>query len=285
MIMTERYTEFVSRLKETPTALIGLVLVTLLITVAIFGPMISPYEPTKIHAKNRLEPPSRQFWLGTDQFGRDTFSRIVMGSRTSLSLGIFATLLGTTLGTLIGLLSGYSMGKIDELIMRLMDALMSFPSLLLALLVLTALGSNLFNVIISIGIVSTPRIARVARSVTLSIKNEDYVLAARARGDSLFYILCCEILPNILPSILVEGSIRVGFAIVTGASISYLGMGTQPPTPDWGMMIGQAREYIVGSPWLIIWPALAIAVTVIGFNLLGDGIRDMLDPHLVKKKI
>jgi len=264
--------------------LIGMVLVALLITVAIFGPLISPYEPTMIHAENRLKPPSRQFWMGTDQFGRDTFSRIVMGSRTSLSLGVFATLLGSILGTMIGLFSGYFAGKTDELIMRLMDALMSFPSILLALLVLTALGSNLFNVIISIGIVSTPRIARVARSVTLAIKNEDYVLAARARGDSLFYILSCEIMPNILPPILVEGSIRVGFAIVTGASISYLGMGTQPPTPDWGMMIGQAREYIASSPWLIVWPALAIAVTVIGFNLLGDGVRDMLDPHLVKKK-
>jgi peptide/nickel transport system permease protein len=187
------------------------------------------------------------------------------------------------MGTLIGLFSGYTGGRIDEILMRFMDALMSFPGILLALLVLTALGSSLINVIISISIVFTPHIARVARSVTLAAKNEEYVQAAQARGDTIWYILFAEILPNIIPAILVESSIRVGFAILMGSSISFLGLGTQPPTPDWGLMIGQAREYIFRSAWLIIWPAVAIAVTVIGFNLLGDGVRDMLDPMLVKK--
>ena len=281
--MAERLREFYERLKQVPTALVGLILVVALLLTAILAPAVSPYEATKFHPKNRLEGPSAEFWLGTDQYGRDIFSRIIMGSRISLTLGILSTIIGSAAGTMIGLFSGYAGGKIDELLMRLMDALMSFPGVLLALLILTALGSSLLNVIIAISIVFTPHIARVARSVTLAVKSEEYVQAAQARGDTRVYILLWEILPNIIPSILIESSIRVGFAILMGSSISFLGLGTQPPTPDWGLMIGQAREYIFRSAWLIIWPAVSIAVTVIGFNLLGDGIRDMLDPKLVEK--
>jgi peptide/nickel transport system permease protein len=281
--MSERFAEFSDRLRDVPTAMAGIIIVSLLILVAVLAPLIAPYKPTTFHPQHRLEAPSAEFWLGTDQFGRDLFSRIIMGSRISLALGGTATLLGTFFGTVIGLFSGYTGGKTDEILMRLMDALMSFPGILLALLVLTALGSSLLNVILSIGIVFTPRIARVARSVTLAAKSEEYVEAAKARGDSRRYILFCELLPNIVPPILIEGSIRVGFAILMGASISFLGLGSQPPTPDWGLMIGQARHYIFQSAWVILWPAVAIAVTVIGFNLLGDGVRDMLDPRLVKK--
>ena len=281
--MPERLDEFFDRLRDVPTATAGIIIVLFLLLVAALAPLIVPYEPTKFHPQHRLEAPSAEFWLGTDQFGRDLFSRIVMGSRISLTLGAAATLLGTVLGTLLGLFSGYTGGKTDEVLMRLVDALMSFPGILLALLILTALGSSLSNVILSIGIIFTPRIARVARSVTLAAKNEEYVEAAKARGDSRRYILFRELLPNIMPSVLIESSIRMGFAILMGASISFLGMGTQPPTPDWGLMIGQAREYIFQSVWVILWPAVAIAVTVIGFNLLGDGIRDILDPRLVKK--
>ena len=281
--MSERMTELYERLRDVPTAMAGVIMVVLLIIIAVLAPLIAPYEPTKFHPQHRLEAPSAEFWLGTDQFGRDLFSRIVMGSRISLTLGVSATVLGTFFGTLIGLFSGYSGGRTDEVLMRLMDALMSFPGILLALLVLTALGSNLLNVVMSIGIVFTPRIARVARSVTLAAKNEEYVEAARARGDSRLYILFRELLPNIVPPVLIESSIRVGFAILMGASISFLGLGAQPPSPDWGLMIGQARSYIFQSVWVIIWPAAAIAITVIGFNLLGDGVRDMLDPRLVKK--
>jgi len=281
--MSERFAEFYDRLRDVPTAMAGIIMVTLLILITIFAPLIAPYEPTKFHPQHRLEGPSAEFWFGTDQFGRDMFSRIVMGSRISLTLGVVSTLLGTFVGTFIGLFSGYTGGKTDEVLMRLMDALMSFPGILLALLVLTALGSSLINVILSIAIVFTPRIARVARSVTLAAKNEEYVEAAKARGDSTWYILFWELLPNIVPPVLIEGSIRVGFAILMGASISFLGMGTQPPNPDWGLMIGQARDYIFQSVWPIVCPAAAITVTVIGFNLLGDGVRDMLDPRLVKK--
>ena len=281
--MNERLIEMAIRIRQVPTVMIGLAIVLVLIFTAVFAPYISPYEATQFHPKNRFESPSRQFWLGTDEFGRDLCSRILIGSRVSLTIGITATFAAALMGTLLGLFSGYAGGRTDEFIMRLLDALMSFPGLLLALLILTALGSSFINVIISISIYATPRIARVARSVTLAAKNEEYVQAAQARGDHLFYILFAEILPNVVPPILVESSIRVGFAILMAASISFLGMGTQPPTPDWGLMIGQAREYIFKSAWIIIWPALAIAVTVIGFNLLGDGLRDVLDPYLTRK--
>jgi peptide/nickel transport system permease protein len=281
--MSERIRETALKIRQVPTVMIGLAIVLVLILTAVAAPYISPYEATKFHPKNRFESPSRQFWLGTDQFGRDLFSRIVMGSRVSLTIGVTATMGGALMGTLLGLFSGYAGGRTDELIMRLLDALMSFPGLLLSLLILTALGSSLINVIISISIYATPRVARVARSVTLAAKNEEYVLAAQARGDNIFFILFAEILPNVVPPIIVESSIRVGFAILMAASISFLGMGTQPPTPDWGLMIGQAREYIFKSVWMILWPAIAIAVTVVGFNLLGDGLRDMLDPYLTRK--
>jgi ABC-type dipeptide/oligopeptide/nickel transport system permease subunit len=281
--MNERLTEMALKIRQVPTVVVGMAIVLVLIFTAVFAPYISPYEATTFNPKHRFEAPSRQFWLGTDQFGRDLFSRIVMGSRVSLTIGITATLGGAFMGTLLGLFSGYTGGRTDEFIMRLLDALMSFPGLLLALLILTALGSSLVNVIISISIYATPRVARVARSVTLAAKNEEYVLAAQARGDNIFYILFAEILPNVVPPIIVESSIRVGFAILMAASISFLGMGTQPPTPDWGLMIGQAREYIFKSAWIILWPAVAIAVTVVGFNLLGDGLRDVLDPYLTRK--
>jgi peptide/nickel transport system permease protein len=281
--MNERWREAAERIRHVPTVLIGSAIVLILVLTALLAPYISPYESTQFHPKNRFESPSRQYWLGTDEYGRDLCSRILMGSRVSLAVGITSTLAAALIGTFLGLFSGYTGGRTDELLMRLLDALMSFPGLLLALLILTALGSSFINVVISISIYAAPRIARVARSVTLAAKNEEYVLAAQARGDSIFYILFVEILPNVVPPILVESSIRVGFAILMAASISFLGMGTQPPTPDWGLMIGQAREYIFKSAWMILWPAVAIAVTVIGFNLLGDGLRDVLDPYITKK--
>ena len=283
--MTERTSALFLKFRQNPTASVGLSLVAVLILIAILGPVIVPYPPTQFHPKHRFESPNRDFWFGTDQFGRDIFSRIVMGSQISLTLGILSTLLGSLMGTVVGIFAGYTGGKTDEIGMRLMDALMSFPGILLALLILTALGSNLTNVILSISIVFTPRIARVARSVTLAVKAEEYIQAAQARGDTTTYILFREILPNVIQPVLVEGTIRVGFAILMGASISFLGMGAQPPTPDWGLMIGQARHHIFQSPWMIVWPSVAIALTVIGFNLLGDGIRDMLDPRLVKKQV
>jgi peptide/nickel transport system permease protein len=201
----------------------------------------------------------------------------MLGGRVSLFLGTLATGLGLILGIPIGLISGYIGGQVDEAIMRLMDALMSFPSLLLALLILTTLSSSIWNAIAAIGIVYAPRIARIVRGSTLSAKQQEYVQAAEARGESSLYIMFGEIFPNITAPIVVEASIRVGFAILVGTSLSFLGLGAQPPTPDWGYMIAEARNHLYSSFWYLLWPSVALGMTVTGFNLLGDGLRDQLN--------
>lgn len=266
-------------LRRHPNALVGGSMVCLLVLMAVFAPLLAPHDPMKIAPKNRFAPPSLEHVMGTDQFGRDVCSRIIHGSRTALAVGVISTLVSTVIGCLIGLSSGYVGGKTDEITMRLMDILMSFPGILFALIILAGLGSSLVNVIIAIAVTSIPRTARVARGSCLAVRNEEYVVAAVVRGDNPIYILLAEILPNAIQPVIVDSSIRVGFAILTAASISFLGMGTQPPTPDWGLIVGQAREYIFDSPMLIVWPTLAIAATTIAFNLLGDGLRDILDPY------
>lgn len=270
--------DFFRHLPKHPSAMIGIVMVALLLLCSIFATSLAPHSTTKFNAKNRFAKPSVEHLMGTDQYGRDIFSRVLVGSRISLTLGISSALIATIFGLSIGLFSGYMGGIIDEIIMRLMDAFKSFPSILLALLLLTVLGSSLLNVIFAVSIVFTPATTRLARGMTLGIKNEEFVLAAEARGDSKMHILFVEILPNILPPILIEGSIKVGFAILIGASLSFLGMGTQPPSPDWGLLVSQGREYVFQSTGLIIWPILALSLTVVAFNLLGDGLRDMLTP-------
>lgn len=266
-------------LRNNQKVVIAVFLLTPVVFGSLFGPFIVPHDPTQTHLLHKLEGPSATFPLGTDYLGRDLLSRVMLGGRVSLLLGVSATALGLVLGVPIGLTAGYAGGRIDEVIMRVMDALMSFPSLLLALLILTTLSSSIWNAIMAIGIVYAPRIARVVRGSTLSVKEEEYVQAAKARGESDLYIMFGEIFPNILSPIIVEGSIRVGFAILVGTSLSFLGLGAQPPTPDWGYMIAQARSHIYDSFWYLLWPSIALGMTVIGFNLLGDGLRDVLDPQ------
>jgi len=258
---------------------IGVTLVGTVVLGSLIGPELAPYSPTEPHLLHKLEGPSSKFILGTDHLGRDLLSRVLNGGRTSLFLGVSAALLGLLLGVPIGLISGYAGGRIDEAIMRLMDTIMSFPSLLLALLILTTLSSSVWNAIMAIGIVYAPRIARIVRSSTLSVKQEEFIQAARATDESDTYIMFGEILPNILSPIIVEGSIRVGFAILVGTALSFLGLGAQPPNADWGYMIAEARHHVHASPWFLIWPSIALALTVIGFNLFGDGLRDVLDPQ------
>lgn len=262
-----------------PFLYVGGALTGFVLIIAIFGPFIIPYGPTEMDISSRFEGPSLNHFFGADRYGRDIFSRVILGSRTALLLGVGATMFGLILGIPVGLFTGYVGGALDELIMRLMDTLMSFPSLLLALLVLMSLGSNIINVIISVGIVYMPRIARVTRSVVLSLKNEEFILAAKARGESDLYIIFFEIFPNTLSAILVEGTIRIGFAMLVGASLSFLGMGAQPPTPDWGLMIKQAKGYMFESPSSIIFPSIALGISIMGFNLLGDGLRKFLEPR------
>ena len=255
-----------------PTGMVGLIIVGIYILLAIFGPLIAPYTHTDFHLENTLEPPSAEFKFGTDQFGRDIFSRVIVGSRNIFVLSISATALGMLLGIAIGLIAGYHGGLLDEIVMRLMDVMMSFPSLLLALLILTTLGPALINIILGIAIVFMPRVARLVRSVVLGIKTKEFVDAARVQGESAFHIMVFEILPNALRPITVEASIRTSYAILLGAALGYLGLGSQPPSPDWGLQVSEGRNFILSAPWVVIFPSLAIASLVVGINLLTDGL-------------
>lgn len=273
------------RLCQSPAGLIGLLIIGTYVIFAIFGESIAPYSYTEQNYSHTLQAPSAEYWFGTDQFGRDIFSRVLVGSRNILLLAIFATGLGLILGISVGLSAGYYGGMIDEVLMRLMDIMLSFPSLLLALLILSTLGSNLINVIIGIGIVFMPRVARVVRSVVLSIKTKEFVDAAKVRGESAFYIMTQEILPNATAPIIVESSIRVSYAILLGASLGFLGLGVQPPAPDWGLQVSEGRQFILTAPWVVLFPSLAIASLVVGVNLLGDGIRQVIETADLKMPV
>jgi len=259
--------------------LIGLLMLLPVVVMAILGELIAPYDPTATHVAQQYDGPGGQFLLGTDHLGRDLLSRIIVGARTTLLIGFGSVALALAVGVPIGLTAGYAKGRTDELLMRLMDIIISIPTLLLGLLILVVLSSNVINVILAIGIVYAPRIARVTRSATLSVSEESYVLAAQARGESNAHILFREILPNVTSPIVVEGSVRVGYAIMIGTSLSFLGLGTGPPTPDWGFMIAEAREHIFQTPWFLLWPSLVLLITIMSTNLIGDGLRDVLDPR------
>jgi peptide/nickel transport system permease protein len=252
---------------------------------SLLGPYIAPFDPTATHPQSTYLAPSGRYLFGTDHLGRDLFSRTLIGGRTTLLLGVGSTLLALLFGIPIGLLAGIKGGYVDEAVMRLMDVLMSFPTLLLALILLTALPSNVWTAILAISVVFIPKISRVVRSSTLSIKNEEYIQAARVRGESDTYIMFREIFPNIIPPIAVESTIRVGYAIIIGASLSFLGLGAQPPAPDWGYMIAQSQGHIWQTPWFLIWPSLFLGVTIFSFNVLGDGLRDELGPKVTSDEI
>lgn len=265
------------RLLATTSATIGGVILLVYLLLAIFGAAIAPYPPLEFHYQDTLHAPSGTYLLGTDQFGRDVLSRILAGTRSIILIAFGATSLGVVGGTLVGLTAGYYGGKIDETIMRVADGLMSFPSLLLALLILTTLGSSLVNIVIGVAITFVPRVARIIRSVALDIRTQPFVQAAQARGERAPYIITREMLPNALPAIIVESSIRIGYAILIGASLGFLGLGVQPPTPDWGLMIYEGRSMIQTAPWLVLGPAVAISLLVIAANLFADGLSRVLD--------
>jgi len=271
--------ELVKRLLRTPQGSLGTLLLLAAFAVAAFGPLIAPYSPEQFHITARFQGPSAQYWLGTDQFGRDLLSRILVGARPTVILAVFATLLGSLIGAVIGTLSAFLGGRADEIIMRILDAIMAIPSLLFALLIVTALGANAANALIAIGIAFAPGMARITRSVALAVRKQDYVNAAVARGESSSFIVLREMLPNVVAPIIVEATIRVAFAVMTLATLSFLGLGAQPPSSEWGLMVAEAREYLFRNPWMMIWPGLSIAVVAIGFNLFGDGLRDALNPR------
>ena len=267
------------RVLSQPHGVVGSLLLVLLAFAVAFGPALAPYDPESFHASSRLQGPSGAFWLGTDHFGRDILSRILWGARTTVLLSLLATAIGAVAGAALGVLAGYVGGWLDELLMRFVDAMMAIPSLLFALLIITVLGASGVNAVIAIGIAFAPGIARVARSVTLSVRTSDYVAAAVARGESSGWIMVREVLPNMLAPVIIEATIRVAFAIMLLATLSFLGLGSQPPAPEWGLMISDARGFMFRSAWTIFWPGLAIATVAVTFNLLGDALRDALNPR------
>ncbi len=266
-------------LTKTPQGAIGLLLCFLLLALTLAGPELAPKDPEEFHFTARFAAPSTEFLLGTDWYGRDLLSRVMAGSRSTILLALLATVIGTVAGALIGIFSGYIGGRVDDLIMRVTDAVMAIPSLLFALLILSVLGSSSFNAVIAIGIAFTPGMARIARSVTLQVRGSDYVSAAQARGEGTSWIMFAEILPNVIAPVIVEATIRVAFAVMTLATLSFLGLGAQPPSPEWGLMIAEGRAHMFRSPWPILVPGIAIALVAIAFNLLGDGLRDALNPQ------
>ncbi|MGX9292411.1 ABC transporter permease [Bacillus sp. A015] len=265
-------------------AVIGSVIVFLFLILAIFAPLIAPYGINEQSLGERFSAPSTAHWFGTDDFGRDIFSRVVHGARISLWVGFFSVLGSVILGTLLGLMAGYGGRVLDAVISRLFDILLAFPSILLAIAIVSILGPSLQNALIAIAIINVPTFGRLVRSKVLSIKQEEYVLAAKAVGMSHRRIVLRHILPNSMVPVIVQATLAIGTAIIEAAALGFLGLGAQAPSPEWGKMLADARPYLVQAPWTLFFPGIAIMLTVLGFNLMGDGLRDTLDPKMKKIK-
>lgn len=277
-----QWKSFYHRLKKNKAALFGGYFLLLMILVAIFGPLLTQYDPTKVDYSTKLLKPSADHWFGTDHNGRDIFTRIIHGMRLTLSVGFISVIIGAAFGVVLGIISGYYGGKWDALIMRMTDVMLAFPGILLALAVVSVLGKNLFNVIIAVSIFSIPTFARVVRGSTLAVRKLEYIDAMRSLGASDGRIIFGHILPNITSPIIVQATLRIAVAILTASGLSFLGLGAQPPTPEWGAMLNDGRNYIMDHPHVALFPGLSIVFVVIAFNLLGDGLRDVLDPKMKK---
>ena len=260
--------------------LTGIVLVVLVVLIAIFAPLLIPPEyATRMDMRARLAPPNFNHWLGTDQLGRDLFYRVMLGARTSINIAASAVLMSLIIGLPLGLISGYFGGRTDNILMRLVDTLLSFPALLLALTISAVLGPNLQNTILAIGIAFTPYLARLIRGEALRVSQMPYVEAARSSGATNTRLIVGHVLPNIMPVVIVQATISLAFAILAEAGLSFLGLGTQPPEASWGLMIQASRDYLDRAPWTALVPGTAVALTVLGLNMFGDVLRDVLDPR------
>lgn len=270
----------VRQFRRSTTGMIGAVVMLLLICIALAAPVVAPYSPYTQDFGAAMQPPSREHWFGTDDVGRDILSRIIHGARISLRVGLISVAIGGGIGVLLGTIAGFYGRWVDNVIMRMIDVLLAFPGLLLALAVVAVLGPGLFNIMIAVGIGGIPTYARMSRSTTLTIRERDYVLAARSIGCSSPRIMLRYILPNSIPPIIVLATLGVAGAILTAAGLSFIGVGARPPTPEWGAMLSSARLYIRQAWWLTTFPGLAIVVTVLAINMVGDSVRDALDPRL-----
>ena len=248
--------------------------------VSFLGPLIAPYPHDAMNILARFVAPGTQHWLGTDEFGRDVLSRLLFGARLSLLMGLGATLVSLALGVPLGLAAGYYRGRVDEAIMRAIDLLIAVPPILMGILILSMTKPDPWKTAAAVGLIYVPIMVRLTRGVTLELAAEEFVLAARARGEHAWYIVGAEILPNAWPPIIVESALRVTFAIMLGAALSFLGLGVQPPASDWGLMIAEARPFILEAPWVAVAPGIVLCITVIAVNLIGDGLREVLDPRL-----
>jgi|OpeIllAssembly_1097287.scaffolds.fasta_scaffold68443_2 ABC-type dipeptide/oligopeptide/nickel transport system permease subunit len=272
-----------NQLKRSRLAIPGGIVVLLFILVALLAPLIAPHDPIKNNLIKPLQAPGPSHLLGTDELGRDILSRIIYGARLSLVEGLISVLLAMAIGVPLGVLSGFIGGKTDTILMRFVDILMAFPGVLLAVAIISVLGPSLVNAMISVGVYTIPMFARLARGSTLSVKEEPYIEACRAVGMNPFRILYRHVFPNIRAHLFVMGTLRVGTAILTASSLSFLGLGAQPPSPEWGAMLSNGRNYILVAPHLVIFPGLAIILLVLGLNLLQDGLRLALDPKMTER--
>ncbi|MCI1858453.1 MAG: ABC transporter permease [Sporolactobacillus sp.] len=273
-------TEFWKSFRKNKSAIAGTGIVLAFILLAIFAGMIAPQGINDQNIRIRLQPPSAAHWFGTDDFGRDIFSRVIYGARLSLRVGFFAVIGSIVVGTLLGTLAGYFGKALDVVISRIFDILLAFPSILLSIAIVAILGPSLNNALVAIAIVNVPVFGRLVRSRVLTVKEEEYIVAARSIGMGNTRIIFRHILPNSFAPIIVQGTLNIATAILDAAGLGFLGMGAQAPLPEWGKMLSDSRQFIQNAPWTVVFPGLAIVLVVVGFNLIGDGLRDALDPRM-----
>jgi peptide/nickel transport system permease protein len=270
----------VKLLRRNPSAVTGFVIITVMVAMAITAPVLAPFNPIQISLSERLSPPGGTHWFGTDELGRDILTRVMYGARISLWIGVLVVGIAGGLGAVVGAVSGYLGHRVDNLIMRVMDVVLSFPPLVLAMALAAALGPSLNNAILAVAFVMIPKFARMVRGEALAVKEKQFIAAARASGAGSFWIVWHHVLPNCFSSVIVLGTLILGETILIAASLSFIGLGTQPPTPEWGAMISVGRKFLMDQWWYATFPGLFILVTVIGFNIFGDALRDVLDPRI-----
>ena len=270
----------ITAFRRNRLAMVGLLFVLLLALLAIFAPLVSPYNPYIVDLDNQLLPPSLHHWLGTDNFGRDVLTRIIYGARISLVVGLVPSFISLVIGTVMGILSGYVGGRTDFVVMRLADMMIAFPSLLLAMVVMYTLGANLFNIFIALALVGWAGVARVVRSQTLALKEKEFIEAARANGTAQSTVMAHHIFPNVVPTLIVLFSLSIPDAIMWESSLSFLGVGVQPPLASWGLLVSTGKDYLFQAPLFAVAPGVAILLAVLAFNFVGDGLRDALDPSM-----